>query len=106
MRGDILGRSQARRLSRRFARVGVEIPPLRLREMLAGAPVADDEMTSVNFALIAIQINREKRLAKLEHLRRRFGHALISVGLAIVALNFLVCIAYLFFSLTQQASAL
>jgi hypothetical protein len=106
MRDHILGRSQARRLSRRFAGVGVEIPPPRLRAMLSGAPIADHEMTDVNFALIAIQINREKRLAKLEHLRRQCRQALISVGLAIVALNFLVCIAYLFFTMTQQSSAL
>ncbi|KZS85301.1 hypothetical protein B4U45_14765 [Mycobacterium persicum] len=105
MRDHFFGRHQARRLSRRFARVGVEIPPGRLREMLAGMPVSDDEMTSVSFALIAIRLNHENRVAKMRRLQRCCRRALISVGLAIVALNFLLCIGYLFLTLTQHASS-
>lgn len=106
MRDHFFGRRQARRLSRRFARVGVEIPPARLREMLAGLPVSDDELTSVSFALIAMQINHEKRVAHLQRIQRRCRRALIAVGLAIVALNLLLCIGYLFLALAQQSPPL
>jgi hypothetical protein len=104
MRGQVLGRPQARRLSRRFAAVGVHIPPTRLRQLVSGSPVADKEMTDVNFALIATQYMREKKTARGARRQRRCGHAMICAGLILVALNFLFCIAYLFFSLTQQAA--
>jgi len=51
---------------RRCARVGVETRPERIQAMVAGVPVADDEFTDVNFALIATQINRERRAAKFK----------------------------------------
>ncbi|CAM4316487.1 hypothetical protein MB901379_00150 [Mycobacterium basiliense] len=104
MRDHFFGRSQARRLSRRFSGVGVDIPPGRLREMLAGMPASDDELTSFNFGLIALHINREKRLAQLQRMQRRCRQALISLGMVIVALNFLLCIGYLLFTLTLQRS--
>ena len=103
MRDQFLGRRQARRLCRRFARVGVETAPERLQEMVAGAPVADDEVTDVNFALIATRIERDERSAKFERLRRRGTRLVIFVGLVLITLNFLCCIAYLLVSLTQQA---
>jgi hypothetical protein len=78
VRNQILGRRQARRLSRRFARVGVSTPPRRLQQMLAGAPVTYEEVADVNFALIAT--------------------------LVLVTLNFLFCMAYALFSLTLEAS--
>lgn len=68
VRGQILGRRQARRLSQHFARVGVEAPPKRLQEMLLGAPAADEEWTDVKFALIVTQLNHEKRVAKFHRL--------------------------------------
>lgn len=103
MRGQILGRRQARRLSRRFALVGVDIPPTRLRQLVTGSPVADKELTDVNFALIATNYNREKQAAKLGQLQRRCRHACVCAGLTVVSLNFLFCIAYLFFTLAHQA---
>lgn len=99
VRGQILGRRQARRLSQHFARVGVEAPPKRLQEMLLGAPAADEEWTDVKFALIVTQLNHEKRVAKFHRLQRRATHSLICLGLVLVALNFLICLAYIFFSL-------
>lgn len=66
--------------------------------------MADKELTDVNFALIATRYNREKRTAKRNRLRRRCRHLTLCVGLILVALNFLFCIAYCFFSLTQQAA--
>jgi hypothetical protein len=106
VRNRILGRRQARRLSRRFARVGVTTQPLRLQQMLAGAPVADDEVTDVHFALIATQLRREQLVAKFERLKRRGARSLIFVGLVLVTLNFLFCMAYALFSLTLEASPL
>jgi hypothetical protein len=106
MRGPLLGRRRARRLSRCFARVGVNTSPERLQEMLAGMPVTDDEVTDVNFALIATRCNREARVAKYKRLQRRCTRSLMFAGLILVVLNFLVCIGYVLFSLSQQASML
>jgi hypothetical protein len=103
MRDQCLGRRQARRLSRRFAQVGVDTAPQRLQQMVAGAPVADDEVTDVHFALIATRIKRDERVAKFGRLQRRGARLLILLGLILVTLNFLCCIAYLLVSLTQQA---
>lgn len=106
VRNQILGRRQARRLSRRFARVGVATPPQRLQQMLAGAPVADHEVADVNFALIATQLRHEQLVAKFARLKRRGTRSLIFVGLVLVTLNFLFCMAYVLFSLTLEASPL
>lgn len=102
----MLGRRGARRLSKHFARVGVETPPERLQEIVAGAPAADDEVTDVNFALIATQINREERVAKFKRLKRQGINSLIFAGLILVVLNFLFCVAYLLLNLTEQTSLL
>ncbi len=104
MRGQYLGRRQARRLSRSFAQVGVHVPPKRLQQLVTGTPVADRELTDVNFALIATQYLREKKAARTTHLQRRCRHAVICAGLILVALNFLFCIAYIFFTLTLHAA--
>jgi hypothetical protein len=106
MRSQALGRRRARRLCQRFASVGVQTAPERLREMLAGAPIADDEVTDVNFALIAIQINREARAAKFKQLKRRGTRSLLFAGLVLVVLNFLFCVAYLLLNLAQQGMQL
>jgi hypothetical protein len=103
-RHQILGRRQARRLSRRFACVGVEATPERLRAMLAGAPVAASEVTDFNFALIASQLERDERSAKFKRLQRRGTRSLIFVGLLLVTLHFLVCFAYALFSLIEMGS--
>ncbi|BBX98870.1 hypothetical protein [Mycobacterium lacus] len=106
MRGQPLGRRRARRLCRRFARVGVETPPGRLQAILAGAPAAENELTDVKFALIATQLNHEKRVATFKRLQRRGTRSLIFVGLFLVMLNFLFCLAYALLNLTQQAPPL
>ena len=72
--------------------------------MLAGVPVADDEVTDVNFALIAIRLNREARTAKFKRLKRRSSRSLLFAGLVLVVLNFLFCLAYVLLNLTQQAT--
>ena len=106
VRSQIVGRRQARRLSRRFARVGVTTPPERLLQMLAGAPVAYAEVTDFNFALIATQLKREQFGAKIRRLKRRGTRSLIFVGLVLVTLNFLFCMAYALFSLTLETPPL
>ena len=106
LRNQVLSRRQARQLSRRFARVGVNTPPHRLRQMLAGLPVAADEMADVNFAFIATRLRREQLSAKFKRLKRRGARSLIFLGLVLVTLNFLFCMAYFLFSLTLEAAPL
>jgi hypothetical protein len=72
--------------------------------MLAGVPVADREVTDVNFAMIAIQLNREARAAKFKRLKRRGTRSLLFAGLVLVVLNFLFCVAYVLLNLAQQAT--
>jgi hypothetical protein len=105
-RCQALGRRRARRLCHRFERVGVHTAPERLRQMVAGVPVADGEVTDVNFALIAMQLHREARGAKLKRLKRRGTRSLIFAGLVLVVLNFLFCVAYVLLNLAQQAAPL
>lgn len=103
---QIVGRRQARRLSRRFGRVGVTTPPERLQLMLAGAPEVSAEIADFNFALIAAQLKREQFGAKIQRMKRRGTRSLIFVGLVLVTLNFLFCMAYALFSMTLGASPL
>ncbi|ORW70569.1 hypothetical protein AWC23_16640 [Mycobacterium saskatchewanense] len=84
--------------------MGVRTAPERLRAMLAGAPVADTELTDVNFALIAMQLNRDARRARYKRLKRRGTRSLMFAGLVLVVLNFLFCIAYVLLNLAQQAT--
>ena len=106
MRYQPLGRGRARRLCHRFERVGVHTAPQRLREMLAGAPVADREVMDVNFALIAIEFNRQARAAKYKRLKRRGTRSVMFAGLVLVVLNFLMCVAYVLLNLAEQSTAL
>jgi hypothetical protein len=106
LRNQVLSRRQARRLSRRFAQVGVNTPPHRLRQMLAGVPFAADEVADVNFAFIAMRLRREQLSAKFKRLKRRGARSLIFVGLVLVTLNFLFCMAYALFSLTLESAPL
>ena len=74
--------------------------------MLAGVPVAAAEVADVNFALIAIQLKREELVTKFKRLERRGARSLIFVGLVLVTLNFLFCMAYALFSLTLEGAPL
>jgi hypothetical protein len=106
MQYQIVGRRGARRLSKRFAQVGVNTRPERLQQMLAGVPGADNEVTDVRFALIASQVNRDARAAKLKRLQQRGTRSLLFAGLVLVVLNFLFCVAYVLLNLAQQGTAL
>jgi hypothetical protein len=85
-------------MSRRFADVGVGISPTRLREIVAGAPFADAESFEVNFAITATELQRQERVAKLMRIRRRAVQWLIFVGMVLVSLHLLICMAYAFVS--------
>ena len=74
--------------------------------MLAGAPAARAEVADFNFALIATQLKREQFVAKVRRLKRRGARSLIFVGLVLITLNFLFCMAYALFSLTLEVSSL
>ena len=74
--------------------------------MLAGAPVTAGEVADVNFAFIVTQLKREQLVAKFKRLKRRGARSLIFVGLVLVTLNFLFCMAYALFSLTLEAAPL
>jgi hypothetical protein len=104
MRGHMLGRRQARRMCRNFSCVGVDTTPERLRQMSAGAPIGIDEVTAINFALIATEFRREERGAKLKQMQRRGTRSLILAALILVVLNFLFCVAYVLLNLAQQTS--
>jgi hypothetical protein len=102
----LAGRRQARRLSRRFARVGVSTSPDRIRQMLAGSTVACAEVVDFNFGLIATQLRRDEFNAKVRRMKRRGTRSLLFLGMVLVTLNFLFCMAYALFSLTLEASPL
>ena len=74
--------------------------------MLGGRALAAQEVADLNFAFIATRLRREQLSAKFKRLKRRGARSLIFVGLVLVALNFLFCMAYALFSLTLEASPL
>ena len=74
--------------------------------MLAGSPVAYAEVADFNFALIATQLKREQFSARVQRMKRRGTRSLLFVGMVLVTLNFLFCMAYALFSLTLEASPL
>ena len=106
MSNRLVGRRQARRLSRRFARVGVTTSPDRLRHLLAGSPVACSEIVDFNFALIATQLRRDELSAKIRRIKRRGSRSLLFIGMVLITLNFLLCMAYALFSLALDVPPL
>lgn len=89
-----------------FERVGVRTAPERLREMLAGAPLAAHEVMDINFALIAIRLDREARVERYKRLKRSGSRSLMFAGLILVVLNFLMCMAYVLLNLAEQTTPL
>lgn len=89
-----------------FERVGVRTAPDRVREMLAGAPLAAHEVMDVKFALIALQLDRETRAARFKRLKRQGARSLMFAGLVLVVLNFLMCMAYAVLNLAEQGATL
>lgn len=82
----------ARRVSRRFARVGVEIPATRLQAIAAGARLTSVELTDFSFALLATETEREERLAKFRRARHRSLRWLMSIGVMLAGFGMLLCL--------------
>lgn len=101
-----IGRWGAHRMSRRFARVGVHIPAARLRAMTSGASLAPAESIDYTFAVAAIEIQHQQRLARSQRTRQRVVRALIVVGLMLAALNLLICLGYAFLMLVLHGSGM
>lgn len=74
--------------------------------MLAGMPCTENEATDIHFALIATQMERDRRSAKYRRLQRQGTRSAMFAGLILLVLNFLFCIAYLMLNLTDQAPPL
>lgn len=99
-----VNRRQVRRLSRRFAEVGVGIPAERLHEIALGRPATDAELVDVNFALAANQILSEQRRSERSRAQRNCVHWLVVTAAIVVALNLLLCLGCVLFILAQHAS--
>ncbi|MHA3018684.1 hypothetical protein ACXPWS_00255 [Mycobacterium sp. BMJ-28] len=93
-----LSRWQARHWSRRFSGVGVTITAARLRQLVAGTTATDDEMTDVRFALTALDIEAQRHQTAMRQARSSAVQGLIFVAVALVALNALLCLAFLMLS--------
>lgn len=91
-------------MSRQFAGVGVGIPAARLREIAAGAPHSSDELVDVNFALAAVEMKRQERIATVKRNQRRVVYWLIVGGMVLAALNLLLCLTFGFIILAMHES--
>lgn len=74
--------------------------------MLAGSPVACAEVADFNFALIATQYKRDQFKARVRRAKRRGARSLLFVGMVLVTLNFLFCMAWALFNLALAAPPL
>lgn len=92
-----------RRLSRRFATVGVDIPAARLRQIADGDPATESELVDVSFALVATATLAADRRAIRRRARRRCLHWMVVTGALLTALNLLACLGFVLYLLTQQA---
>lgn len=99
-----LGRRRARRMSRGFSRVGVQISPARLRAIAAGTPATPDERADVQFALVATATRREQRRAKVIRAKHRGVRWLVVAALVLTALNLLASAVYIMLSLLLHQS--
>lgn len=86
-------------MSRRFSGVGVCINAARLREITAGAPAADAELTDVEFAVLAGELRHDERVARLNLGKRLCLRWLIAAVVCLVMLGSLICVTWLQLSL-------
>ena len=103
--GQRVSRRRLRRMSRRFASVGVEVPAARLAQIAGGAPVSDDERVDIIFAETVDGIRRSQRHSARERLRRRCAHGVVVMVAVVVALNLLVCLGFALLLLAQGGGA-
>lgn len=102
--GQPVSRRRLRRLSRRFARVGVEVSASRLADIAAGRSVSEAELVDVEFASAVTQIQGEQRRAKRVRAQRRCVHWAIVAGSVVIALNVLLCLGLVVFMLAAHIS--
>ena len=74
--------------------------------MLAGSPAAYAEVADFNFALIATQFKRDQLRARVRRMKRRGARSLLFVGMVLITLNFLFCMAWALFNLTLDTAPL
>ena len=98
---DVLTRRQARRMSREFAGVGVQIPPERLQQISAGAPIFGDEHVDVNFALVATACNVEARVSRFQEMRRQVARGLLVGAMVVLSLIVLIALTLAMLSMVQ-----
>lgn len=103
--GRPVGRRRLRRLSRQFAAVGVQVPPVRLAEIAAGQPASDDELVNLAFAHAATQLSLDQRRVRRGQLKRRIAHSAIVLAAVVLALAALVCLGLVFFVLVVHQPA-
>ena len=102
--GRKFSRRRLRRLSRRFAGVGVDVSAARLAEIAAGHPASEDEMIDVAFAETATRIRVEQRRAKQGRAKRRCVHSAVVVGGTVVALTVLIGLGLAFILMAEHMS--
>ena len=78
----------------------------QILKLLAGSPVAHAEVYDFNFAVIATQYRRDQLRARVRRMKRRGARSLLFVGMVLVTLNFLFCMAWALFNLTLESSPL
>ena len=100
--GQPVSRRQLRRLSRQLSAVGVAVPAHRLRQIAQGDSATARESVNMAFADLATHIRREERHAKLSRAQRHCLHWVIVAVAVVVALNVLLCLGLLFFSLATH----
>lgn len=74
--------------------------------MLAGSPFARAEICDFDFAVIAAQYRRDQFRARVRRIKRRGARSMLFVGMVLVTLNFLFCMAWAVFNLTLESSPL
>ncbi|AFP37049.1 hypothetical protein MSMEI_0568 [Mycolicibacterium smegmatis MC2 155] len=99
-----LTRWQARRLSRRFAGVGVGIAATRLRELADGAPAAAGELADVEFAFVATELRHDEQLARIRRGKRACVSCLITVAVGVLMIVSLISMVLLLFSLILHST--
>lgn len=102
--GRPVSRRRLRRMSRRFAAVGVNLSADRLAEIAGGAPATDAELTDVAFAETATRFRDEQGRARRSRASRRCVHSAIVIGATVIALASVLLLGLTFFFLAEQTS--
>jgi hypothetical protein len=100
--GQPVSRRKLRRLRRRLESVGVDVPADRLRRIAAGDPPTAAELVDITFADLATSLRGDQRHRKRVRAQRYCLHSAVVIGATVVALNLLVCLGLLFFTLAAH----